>query len=78
MKIKIQKYNPSVDPAPHFEEYEITHTEHMTLLEALVQVNDTIEPLLSTTAVVDACAGVCYDAQRGSLPRLRDAGGRFR
>ena len=45
MKIKIQKYNPSVDPAPHFEEYEITHTEHMTLLEALVQVNDTIEPI---------------------------------
>lgn len=45
MKMKIQKYNPSVDAEPVFKEYEIEHTENMTLLEALVAINDTIEPI---------------------------------
>ena len=36
MKISVQKYNPSVDAEPYFGTYEIEHTEHMTLLEALV------------------------------------------
>ena len=45
MKIKVQKYNPSVDAEPAFAEYEIDYWEHMTLLEALVLINDTIEPI---------------------------------
>lgn len=45
MKVKIQKFNPSVDAEPSFSEYEIEHREHMTLLEALVLINDTIEPI---------------------------------
>ena len=45
MKISVQKYNPSVDAEPYFGTYEIEHTEHMTLLEALVVINDTIEPI---------------------------------
>ena len=40
MKISVQKYNPSVDAEPYFGTYEIEHTEHMTLLEALVVIND--------------------------------------
>ena len=45
MKIKVQKYNPSVDAEPAFAEYEIDYWEHMTLLEALVLIKDTIEPI---------------------------------
>ena len=58
MKISVQKYNPSVDAEPYFGTYEIEHTEHMTLLEALVVINDTIDLSHSITAAAGACAAV--------------------
>lgn len=45
MKITVQKYDPSRDPAPHDESYEIPWSEHMTLLQALVRVNEDCEEL---------------------------------
>lgn len=45
MKVIVEKYDPSIDAEPYFAEYDIEHIENMTLLEALVVINDTIEPI---------------------------------
>ncbi|MEG0374377.1 MAG: 2Fe-2S iron-sulfur cluster-binding protein [Raoultibacter sp.] len=43
MKIKVQKYDPSVDSAPHYVEGEVEYRDKMTGLEALVEFSETIE-----------------------------------
>ncbi len=58
MKISVQKYNPSVDAEPYFGTYEIEHTEHMTLLEALVVITTPSSLSHSITAAAGACAAV--------------------
>lgn len=43
MKIKIQKFDPSVDAEPYYIEHEIEHTEKMTVLEAITAVHEQYE-----------------------------------
>lgn len=43
MKITITKYDPAIDPAPYTITNEIPFTDKMTLLEAVVQVNENCE-----------------------------------
>lgn len=45
MKVSILKYDPSVDAAPHYDDYEVEWREDMTLLEVLVAVDEGCEPL---------------------------------
>lgn len=66
MKVKIQKFNPSVDAEPSFSEYEIEHREHMTLLEALVLINDTIEPIAFDYSCRGRVCGRCAMALNGT------------
>lgn len=66
MKINVQKYNPSVDAEPYFAEYEIDHHEHMTLLEALVVINDTIESLSFDYSCRGRVCGRCAMALDGT------------
>lgn len=66
MKISVQKYNPSVDAEPYFGTYEIEHTEHMTLLEALVVINDTIEPIAFDYSCRGRVCGRCAMTLNGT------------
>lgn len=45
MKVSILKYDPTVDSSPHYEEYEVEWRKDMTLLEVLVAVDESYEPL---------------------------------
>lgn len=45
MKISIQKYDPSIDAASHVVEYDVPHTENMTVLEAIIYIHENLEPL---------------------------------
>ena len=78
MKISVQKYNPSVDAEPYFGTYEIEHTEHMTLLEALVVINPdnpTGHYLCRTQREPRArVRPLRHDAQRHTVSRLRYPG----
>ena len=66
MKISVQKYNPSVDAEPYFGTYEIEHTAHMTLLEALVVINDTIEPIAFDYSCRGRVCGRCAMTLNGT------------
>lgn len=66
MKVEIQKYNPAVDAEPHMEEYEIEHTENMTLLEALVKINDTVEPVAFDYSCRGRVCGRCAMTLNGT------------
>lgn len=65
MKISVQKYNPAVDAAPYMADYEIDYWDHMTLLEALVQINDTIEPIAFDYSCRGRVCGRCAMALDG-------------
>lgn len=43
MKIKVFKYDPAVDAAPYYKEYEVPYKDKMTALEALVYVHENFE-----------------------------------
>jgi len=45
MKITVKKYDPTVDAAPHYVDYDVPFKEYMTLLEALVYIDESREPL---------------------------------
>ncbi len=66
MKVKVQKYNPSTDAEPTFSEYDIEHKEHMTLLEALVLINDTVEPIAFDYSCRGRVCGRCAMALNGT------------
>ncbi|MEG0323531.1 MAG: 2Fe-2S iron-sulfur cluster-binding protein [Raoultibacter sp.] len=66
MKIKVQKYNPSTDTEPHFEEYEIEHIDNMTLLEALVVINDTLDPIAFDYSCRGRVCGRCAMTLNGT------------
>lgn len=59
MKISIQKYDPSVDEAPYMKDFEVEYRENMTLLEALVAVNDDIEPIVFDYSCRGRTCGRC-------------------
>lgn len=45
MIITVKKYDPTVDEAPYYKDYEVPFSEHMTLLQALVYIDENHEPL---------------------------------
>lgn len=65
MKIEIEKYNPALDAEPYMVEYEIDHIEKMTLLEALVVINDTIEPVAFDYSCRGRVCGRCAMSLNG-------------
>ena len=66
MKVSIQKYDPSVDEQPHLADYEVPFHENMTLLEALVYVNDNIEPVVFDYSCRGRDCGRCAMALDGT------------
>lgn len=59
MKITIQKYDPSLDAAPHDEEYEVPYKEHMTLLMALVYIDENYDNLAFDLSCRGRTCGRC-------------------
>lgn len=45
MNVKVRKYDPTVDKEPYYKTYEVPITEYMTVLEALVYIDENLEPL---------------------------------
>ncbi len=65
MKISIQKYDPSVDEAPYVKEFEVEYRPNMTLLEALVAINDEQEPIVFDYSCRGRTCGRCSMALDG-------------
>lgn len=45
MKVQVMKYDPSVDTEPALKDYEVPKTEYMTVLEAIMYIDENLEPL---------------------------------
>ena len=45
MNISVMRFDPSIDTVPAFKDYEVPTKEYMTLLEALIYINENHEPL---------------------------------
>lgn len=65
MKVSVQKYDPSVDEAPYMKEFEVEYHENMTVLEALVAINDTQEPVVFDYSCRGRTCGRCAMALDG-------------
>lgn len=65
MKISVQKYDPSVDEAPYVKEFEVEYRHNMTLLEALVAINDEQEPIVFDYSCRGRTCGRCAMALNG-------------
>lgn len=65
MKISVQKYDPSVDEAPYMKEFEVEYRPNMTLLEALVAINDDQEPIVFDYSCRGRTCGRCAMALDG-------------
>ena len=65
MKISVQKYDPSVDEAPYTKEFEVEYRPNMTLLEALVAINDDQEPIVFDYSCRGRTCGRCAMALNG-------------
>ena len=65
MKIHIQKYDPSVDDAPYVKEFDVEYHDKMTVLEALVAVNDGQEPIVFDYSCRGRTCGRCAMALDG-------------
>jgi fumarate reductase iron-sulfur subunit/fumarate reductase (CoM/CoB) subunit B len=59
MKITIQKFDPTVDAEPYQAEYDVPKTEYMTVLEALVYIDENLEPLAYDYSCRGRCCGRC-------------------
>lgn len=66
MKVQIQKYDPSVDNAPYINEYEVAYHNNMTVLEALVAVNDEVEPIVFDYSCRGRTCGRCAMSLNGT------------
>lgn len=66
MKISVQKYDPSVDNEPYMKDFEVEYHENMTLLEALVQVNDNQQPVVFDYDCRGRTCGRCAMALDGT------------
>ncbi len=45
MKITVERFDPSVDPAPYQKDYDVPMSENLTVLKALVYIHENIEPI---------------------------------
>jgi len=66
MKVKVQKYDPSVDAEPYMKEYNVEYHENMTVLEALVKINDEQDPIVFDYSCRGRTCGRCAMALNGT------------
>lgn len=66
MKVKVQKYDPSVDKEPYMKEYDVDYRENMTVLEALVAINDEQDPIVFDYSCRGRTCGRCAMALNGT------------
>ena len=66
MKVSIQKYDPSVDEQPYVVDFDIPFHEHMTVLEALVAVNDDYAPVVFDYSCRGRTCGRCAMSLNGT------------
>lgn len=66
MKVTVQKYDPSVDEKAYPKEFDVEYHENMTVLEALVQINDTMEPVVFDYSCRGRTCGRCAMALDGT------------
>ena len=66
MKVTVQKYDPSVDDQPYEKTYEVEYHENMTVLEALVAINDGEEPVVFDYSCRGRTCGRCAMALDGT------------
>ncbi|MDD5805924.1 MAG: 2Fe-2S iron-sulfur cluster-binding protein [Eggerthellales bacterium] len=66
MKVTIQKYDPSVDAAPYWKDFEVEWHENMTVLETLHAVNNYQEPVAFDYSCRGRTCGRCAMAHNGT------------
>ena len=66
MKVKIQKYDPSMDAEPYFKEFDVDYHENMTILEALVKINPEQEPVVFDYSCRGRTCGRCAICYNGT------------
>ena len=66
MKVKVQKYDPSVDTEPSMKEYDVEYHENMTILEALVKINAEQEPIVFDYSCRGRTCGRCAICYNGT------------
>ncbi len=59
MKVTVQKYDPSVDDQPYEVDFEVAYHENMTVLEALVAIDDEQEPIVFDYSCRGRTCGRC-------------------
>jgi fumarate reductase (CoM/CoB) subunit B len=69
VKAKVFRYNPSVDPKPYYETYEVPWVEFMSVLELLRYIHENIEPISYIFNCGVSCCGLC-SIQVNGLPAL--------
>jgi fumarate reductase iron-sulfur subunit len=47
VKVKIARFDPSVDKAPHYETYEVPFTQRMTVMDALDYIYENTDPSIA-------------------------------
>jgi len=47
VKLRVYRYNPDVDDAPHYEIYEVPYVDRMNVLQALNYIHDNLDSSLS-------------------------------
>jgi len=66
MKVKVQKFDPSVDAEPTMKEYDVEYRKNMTVLEALVAINTEQEPIVFDYSCRGRTCGRCAMALNGT------------
>lgn len=59
IKAKVFRYDPSVDEAPYYKEYEVEHHEWMTVLEVLRSIHENFEPTAFDYNCRGGSCGLC-------------------
>ena len=62
VRLKIQRFDPKTDTAPHYDTFQVTTKPRMTVLDALFQVLEKTRPF----------AGVSIFVQERSMRKLRE------
>jgi succinate dehydrogenase/fumarate reductase iron-sulfur protein len=66
MKVSVLKYDPTVDHEPYYVDYEVPKTEYMTVLEAMMYIDENIEPLAYDHSCRGRICGRCSVMLNGS------------
>lgn len=59
MQISVKRFDPSTDVAPYVKTYEVPYREYMTVLEALVYIDENIEPIAFDYSCGGRACGRC-------------------